>query len=402
MGQTGRAVLVEGYLDVIALHQAGLPIAVAPLGTAVTERQIEALWRYAPELVVCLDGDGAGRAAGDRVAARALPLLRPGHDLRLASLPRGHDPDSLVRDRGLDAVKVALAGGQSIIDIVWWQAHRGSHPDTPERLAALERTLFASAAQIVDPTMRRAVLDTWRGRMRRRYRLAGPVLLVGRSRRKVAPVPGAAILRDDWARAVASAAASEVPAWLVRQGVDWEALVKRIGGVGLVRAKVIKGRALDGQDWPDAVRPMLWEPVERGAVGVSLLVLPVWETGPGDAVPLDLVGWDVRSGEISTRTGTATVLGENVVAEALALEAQGLVRPVFVADGPLPWLRDQAEGRDSVVMIDWGRAWEALGALSTLVGASIELGEALEKHVRPPRLRHPRVQVAQEAVRGVA
>src|ERR1019366_1718779 len=90
-------VVVEGYMDVIALHQAGFTGAVAPLGTALTEEQLEELWRLTPAPVLCFDGDAAGARAAARSADLALPLLAPDRTLRIATLPEGEDPDTLVR-----------------------------------------------------------------------------------------------------------------------------------------------------------------------------------------------------------------------------------------------------------------------------------------------------------------
>src|SRR3546814_816658 len=92
-----EVVVAEGYMDVIALAQAGLTQAVAPLGTALTEEQMAELWRLAPEPILCFDGDVAGQRAAARAAERALPLLKPGHSFRFALLPAGEDPDSLDR-----------------------------------------------------------------------------------------------------------------------------------------------------------------------------------------------------------------------------------------------------------------------------------------------------------------
>ena len=94
------AIVTEGYMDVIALHRAGFPTAVAPLGTALTEFQLRALWRLSPEPILCFDGDSAGQSAAIRALRRALPLLLPGQSLRFATLPAGQDPDSLLRTEG--------------------------------------------------------------------------------------------------------------------------------------------------------------------------------------------------------------------------------------------------------------------------------------------------------------
>ena len=94
------AIVTEGYMDVIALHRAGLATAVAPLGTALTEFQMQELWRLAPEPILCFDGDAAGRRAAARALRRALPLLRPGQSLRFARLPSGEDPIRSFARRG--------------------------------------------------------------------------------------------------------------------------------------------------------------------------------------------------------------------------------------------------------------------------------------------------------------
>ena len=103
------AIVAEGYMDVIALHRAGFAAAVAPLGTALTETQLQELWRLAPEPVLCFDGDAAGQRAALRALHRALPLLQPGRSLRFATLPPGEDPDSLVRQGGRAAFAAVLA-----------------------------------------------------------------------------------------------------------------------------------------------------------------------------------------------------------------------------------------------------------------------------------------------------
>ena len=106
-----RVIVTEGYMDVIALAQAGLPETVAPLGTALTESQLHELWRLAAEPLLCFDGDEAGRRAAARAADRALPLLQPGRSLRFVVLPSGEDPDSLVARWRRDGNDQAARGG---------------------------------------------------------------------------------------------------------------------------------------------------------------------------------------------------------------------------------------------------------------------------------------------------
>src|SRR4029077_11254050 len=110
-------VVVEGYMDVIALHQAVFENAVATLGTAFTERQMEQLWVLAPEPIICFDGDKAGEAAAARAIDRMLPVLREGHCFRFDFLPQGSDPDDLVRNEGAGALARCLADARPLIDI---------------------------------------------------------------------------------------------------------------------------------------------------------------------------------------------------------------------------------------------------------------------------------------------
>src|SRR5438132_12673365 len=113
------AIVTEGYLDVIALHRAGFPTAVAPLGTALTEFQLRALWRLSPEPILCFDGDSAGQSAAIRALRRALPLLLPGQSLRFATLPAGQDPDSLLRTEGRVAFEEVLSAAQPMSEMLW-------------------------------------------------------------------------------------------------------------------------------------------------------------------------------------------------------------------------------------------------------------------------------------------
>ena len=151
---TGEVLVVEGYMDVIALAQAGFPAAVAPLGTAITEEQIDELWRLAPEPVLCLDGDAAGRRAGYRAAERALPHLRPGKSLRFALLPEGEDPDSLVQSRGAQALRQLLDGAVALSDLLWLMHTEGRGFETPEQRAGLRQALRAGVREIRDPDVR--------------------------------------------------------------------------------------------------------------------------------------------------------------------------------------------------------------------------------------------------------
>ena len=161
----GEAIVAEGYMDVIALAQAGFPQAVAPLGTALTEAQMAELWRLVPEPTLCFDGDAAGERAAARAAERALPLLKPGQSLRFALLPAGEDPDTLILSQGAAAMRAVLDGALPLAEIVWRGVLAGRQLDTPERRAGLRQDLRQLLARIADREVQEAYRAEFDGRL---------------------------------------------------------------------------------------------------------------------------------------------------------------------------------------------------------------------------------------------
>lgn len=176
--KAGAVIAVEGYMDVIALAQAGFDNAVAPLGTALTESQLELLWRVAGEPVLCFDGDEAGMKAAWRAADLALPLIAPGRSLRFALLPQGQDPDDLLRQGGKEALSAVLDQARPLAEMLWLRETGGGVFDTPERRAELERTLRELAGRIRDESVRRHYQQDMRERV---------AAFFGRSSRQGAP-----------------------------------------------------------------------------------------------------------------------------------------------------------------------------------------------------------------------
>ena len=163
-------VVAEGYMDVIALYRAGFEGAVAPLGTALTEEQIEALWRHANEPTLCFDGDEAGARAAARAADRALPLLRPGKSLRFAMLPPGKDPDDLIAAGGAAAMRRVLDDGVPMSELIWKLELGMKALDTPERRADLESRLRQRTRQIADQSVQNHYWSAFRERLYRSFR----------------------------------------------------------------------------------------------------------------------------------------------------------------------------------------------------------------------------------------
>jgi DNA primase len=146
--------VAEGYMDVIALVAAGFGAAVAPLGTAVTEHQLQMLWRVAPEPIIALDGDKAGLNAAYRVVDLALPLLEAGKSLRFALMPEGKDPDDLLRSDGPAAVQALLDKALPMVQVLWQRETDGRDFDSPERKAAFDKVLREKIKLIRDPSIR--------------------------------------------------------------------------------------------------------------------------------------------------------------------------------------------------------------------------------------------------------
>jgi len=162
-------IVVEGYVDVIAMVTAGFGGAVAPLGTALTENQLALLWRMADEPILCFDGDRAGQKAAYRAADLALPLLAPGKSLRFALLPEGQDPDDLARSGGRMAIEEVISAARPLADMIWSREIEGGTFATPERRAALEAKINELSNGIRDEVVRRYYRQDLAERLQRTF-----------------------------------------------------------------------------------------------------------------------------------------------------------------------------------------------------------------------------------------
>ena len=162
-------IVVEGYVDVIAMVTAGFGGAVAPLGTALTENQLALLWRMADEPILCFDGDRAGQKAAYRAADLALPALLPGKSLRFALLPEGQDPDDLARSGGRGAIEEVISAARPLADMLWSREIEGGSFVTPERRAALEARIGELSNGIRDEVVRRYYRQDLAERLQRTF-----------------------------------------------------------------------------------------------------------------------------------------------------------------------------------------------------------------------------------------
>ncbi|HEX3700599.1 MAG TPA: DNA primase [Phenylobacterium sp.] len=183
-GEEPPLVVVEGYMDVIACLRAGLP-AVAPMGTALGEEQMELLWRHHPEPTLCFDGDRAGRQAASRVIDRALPLLTPGKSFRFAVVEGGKDPDEVLREQGPAALKAQLSRTTPFVEALFARERDLEALDTPERRTALKARLRKAAAAIADKDLAGAYKEDLLGRYEQLWPTREAVYTVGAAAREL-------------------------------------------------------------------------------------------------------------------------------------------------------------------------------------------------------------------------
>ena len=215
-------ILAEGYMDVIALAEAGFGAAVAPLGTAITEDQLRLAWRIADEPVMALDGDKAGFNAALRAIDTALPLIEAGKSLRFALLPTGKDPDDLLRESGAQAMRKVLDEAQPMVALLWRRETEGQSFDSPERRAALDRRLRESIRVIQDPSLKHHYGEELK---RLRWELFRPAKPVGRE--GFAAKKGAPSGATSEARASALAAADAPFEEVLKEALILAILVRR-------------------------------------------------------------------------------------------------------------------------------------------------------------------------------
>lgn len=160
-----RIVICEGYMDVIAQSKYGFDYAVAPLGTALTEDQIQEAWKICPEPTLCFDGDSAGIRAAVRSVDRVLPILKPGYSLKYVFLPDKMDPDEFLKAKGAEEYEKALAATMPLADLLWRKNMQAQPTGTPEQKAMFEKNIYDEIARITDEKVRGYYLQDMRSRI---------------------------------------------------------------------------------------------------------------------------------------------------------------------------------------------------------------------------------------------
>jgi DNA primase len=179
--------LVEGYVDCIALDRAEVPNVVAPLGTALTEDQLQLVWRIHGQPVLCFDGDKAGLRAAYRAIDIALPLINSSRTLAFVFLPEGQDPDDLLRNSGPDALRAALERKRPLVDVLFEREIERASLATPEQRADCEKRIFGAVARIADEDLKRHYRDAMRDKLRERFRPAPAQRSAWQERKRAGP-----------------------------------------------------------------------------------------------------------------------------------------------------------------------------------------------------------------------
>ena len=148
-------IVVEGYMDVVSLASKGLHNAVAPLGTALTETQLNLLWKETDSPIICFDGDKAGKQASFRASEIALKLLKPNKTLRFINLPDNLDPDDYIKNNGLENFNKYIKNASPLTAIIWDSCLQESNIETPEGKAGFETLLRRKLNLISDKSIKK-------------------------------------------------------------------------------------------------------------------------------------------------------------------------------------------------------------------------------------------------------
>ncbi len=193
-----RIVICEGYMDVIAQSKYGFDYAVAPLGTALTEDQIQEAWKICPEPTLCFDGDGAGIRAAIRSVDRVLPILKAGYSLKYVFLPDKMDPDEFLKAKGAEEYEKAITNTMPLADLLWRKNIQAQPTNTPEQKAMFEKNIYEEIAKITDEKVRGYYLQDMRSRIYNELRAPQQpaAKISGAGTQRQTPPPARRIVRE--------------------------------------------------------------------------------------------------------------------------------------------------------------------------------------------------------------
>ena len=156
-----EAFIVEGYMDVVNLHKFGIQNVVANLGTAMTERQIDLIWRFFKNPIICLDGDISGRKAALRAAERLFPLMKADHSIYFFTLPENLDPDAFINQKGKEAFIKLAENKTEIQNFIWDSYYQDVDKNNPRSLTLFEKKIKSLCNEVKDKTLAKYFLDSF-------------------------------------------------------------------------------------------------------------------------------------------------------------------------------------------------------------------------------------------------
>ncbi len=159
--KNNEAFIVEGYMDVVNLHKFGIQNVVANLGTAMTERQIDLIWRFFKNPIICLDGDVSGRKAALRAAERLFPLMKADHNIYFFTLPENLDPDAFINQKGKEAFIKLAESKIEIQNFIWDSYYQDVDKNNPRSLTLFEKKIKALCSEVKDKTLAKYFLDSF-------------------------------------------------------------------------------------------------------------------------------------------------------------------------------------------------------------------------------------------------
>jgi len=164
--ETNEAIIVEGYMDVVSLYAAGIKNTISNSGTALTETQIELIWKFFSSPIICLDGDQSGQNAALRIAEKLLPLINENNKIYFSIMPKGEDPDDFIKKNGKDVFTEFLKSKKIIQSYIWSTYLSGVNTNNPFEISKFEKKIKSLCYAIKDETLKKYILEDFLSKLK--------------------------------------------------------------------------------------------------------------------------------------------------------------------------------------------------------------------------------------------
>jgi len=164
--ETNEAIIVEGYMDVVSLYAAGIKNTISNSGTALTDTQIELIWKFFSSPIICLDGDQSGQNAALRIAEKLLPLINENNKIYFSIMPKGEDPDDFIKKNGKDVFTEFLKSKKIIQSYIWSTYLSGVNTNNPFEISKFEKKIKSLCYAIKDETLKKYILEDFLSKLK--------------------------------------------------------------------------------------------------------------------------------------------------------------------------------------------------------------------------------------------